>query len=249
MFILRRFVLALQFLTIATVWPGLRAQDRDLAGSMLFYPLIGLGLGAAYAGAWLFLGRVWPPLLIDAVVVALGVILTRGLHLEGLADTADGLAGGMGTDRALEIMKDHNSGSFALMAVSLLLLLKFVALMAMRPEIKLQALILMPVMARAGMVVLTHGVDYARPQGQPGLARSFVADLGLVEVGGAWLTALIVGVLVMGSKGALLLIGATALAWIFKLYLKRRLGGVTGDTIGCLGELTELGVLLAFAGW
>lgn len=249
---IRRFVLALQFLTVAAVRPGLRADGRDLAGSMLFFPLVGLILGAALAGFNRVVGF-WPPVLADALTVALLVVLTRGLHLEGLADTADGLAGGMGSGRALEIMKDHNSGAFAVMAVALDLLLRWAALMSLAPGLKPAALILMATAGRWSMVVATYKSPYARPRDEggdspTGLARPFTEELGSLELVGAGLTALAAGVFFLGARGFMLLAGAGVLAWLFRLYLIRRLGGITGDTLGATGEMTEVGLLLAMAG-
>lgn len=250
MTLIRRFILALQFLTVAAVRPGLEVRGRDLAGSMLFFPLVGLILGAALAGFNRLVGF-WPPVLADLLTVALGVVLTRGLHLEGLADTADGLAGGMGSPRALEIMKDHHSGAFAVMAVALDLLLRWGALMALAPELKPPALVLMATAGRWSMVATAFKSPYARPLedgGSTGLARPFVEELGTLELLGAGLTALAVGVVLLGSRGFILVAGAAVLAWLFRLYLHRRLGGVTGDTLGAVGEMTEVGVLLALAG-
>jgi adenosylcobinamide-GDP ribazoletransferase len=216
---------------------------------MFFFPLVGLILGTALA--WFNrLTGFWPPVLADCLTVALMVVLTRGLHLEGLADTADGLAGGMGSTRALEIMKDHNSGAFAVMAVALDLLLRWAALMALEPGLKFPALILMATAGRWSMVVTGYRSPYPRPraEGSTGLARPFVEELRPLELIGAGLTALAVGVLLLGSRGFILMAGVALLAFLFRLYLLRRLGGVTGDTLGAMGEIAEVGVLLTLAG-
>lgn len=247
MTLIRRFILALQFLTVATLWPRLRVGDKDLAGSMAFYPLVGLSLGLALAWANRLMGF-WPPVLADGVTVALGVILTRGLHLEGLADTADGLGSGVTTERALEIMKDSRAGSFAVMAVALDLLLRWAALMALPGFLKFQALLLMPVLSRWAMVGAAYRCPYAR-QGEGGLARAFVDKLSLWEIVPAALTGLVAAALIMGAKGGILFGGVTLFALAVRWVYIRCLGGITGDMIGALNEMTELGLLLVLAAW
>ncbi len=247
MVFLRRFVLALQFLTVATVWPRLRVEDRDLAGSMAFYPLVGVGLGLALAWANRLMGF-WPPVLADGATVALGVVLTRGLHLEGLADTADGLGSGVTTERALEIMKDSRSGVFAVMAVALDLLLRWAALMALPGFLKFQTLLLVPALSRWAMVGASFKCPYARA-GDDGLARPFVNGLTLLELIPAALTGLAAAVLIMGARGGVLFGAATLFALAVRWYYFRRLGGITGDMIGALNEMTEVGLFLALAGW
>jgi adenosylcobinamide-GDP ribazoletransferase len=245
----RRFILALQFLTVVPIWPGIKPRERDLPGSMMFYPLVGLLLGLALVGArWLF--RFWPPVVTDALTVALMVVFTRGLHLEGLADTADGLGHGLNRDRALAVMKDSRSGAFAVMAVALILLVKWASLLGMPPHWKTPALILMAVSGRLAMVAAAFRNTYARPAGPDGvqgLARPFVEDLRFRETGPALVIALIIGVILTGSPGGLTVLAAAGFGLLAGYYFKKRLGGVTGDTIGATGELAEAGVLLALA--
>jgi len=241
---LRRFLLALQFLTGVTLWPRLTARDRDLAGSMLFYPLIGLILGLALAACRLLLDF-WPPLLADAVVVALMVAFTRGLHLEGLADAADGLGPARGREESLRIMKDSACGAFGVMAVVLLLILKWAALISIGPELKIRGLILAPLIGRFVMVAASYRTPYARSEA--GLATPFVEGLKGVEVIVGALFTLVAAVLILGHGGGLIFVGGVVWAFLVRTYSIHRLGGVTGDIIGAGGELAELGVLLSLA--
>jgi len=244
---LRRFILALQFLTVATIRPRLEAEDRDLAGSMAYYPLVGLllGLALAWANRLMFF---WPPVLADAVTVALSVVLTRGLHLEGLADTADGLGSGVTTERALEIMKDSRAGSFAVMAVALDLLLRWAALMALPGSIKFQALILVPVLSRWAMVYTVYQSPYARKDGE-GLARPFAEGLTKLHMVVAAFSALAISVALMWWIGGAAFLGVSLVALVVKLYCYGRLGGITGDLLGALNEVSEILIFLALIAW
>ena len=109
-----------------------------------------------------------------------------------------------------------------------------------------------PVAGRWVMVAASFKSPYARPagpQGPSGLARPFVQNLRLWETALAFLSALAVGVLLLGARGGLVVLGASLVAWLARYYFIRRLGGITGDTLGAAGELTEAGVLLTMAAW
>ena len=118
----KRLLLAFQFLTIIRIKKNISFGEHDLAPSMTFYPLVGLLLGALQWGLFIPISQVLPkgPALI--LTIAWGVFLTRGFHLDGLADTADGLWGGHTAEDALRIMKDSRIGTFGVVALILDLL-------------------------------------------------------------------------------------------------------------------------------
>lgn len=143
---IRPFFIALQFLTRIPVRLAGEPSPRELGLSLLYYPLVGLLLGALLAGgAWLLLRSGIPPLLGAALILSLWVALTGALHLDGLADSIDAWAGGRGDrERTLAIMKDPASGPQGVTGLVLVLLLKFAALHSLLGAMNLLASPLAP---------------------------------------------------------------------------------------------------------
>ncbi|MBI4798944.1 MAG: adenosylcobinamide-GDP ribazoletransferase [Desulfarculus sp.] len=242
---MKSFLLALQFLTVATLRSDLRAGPEDLRRSRAWYAPVGLLLGLALAGlAWL-LARRLPPLLVAGLMVVLWGALTRFLHLDGVSDTADALVHMTSRERALEIMKDSRVGAFGLCAVVGVLLVKFAAL-ACLPAPRLWAgLVLAPVLGRGLAALMAALLPPARPQG---LGAAVAGGGGLwPELLGAGLALAAAGV-IGGRAGvaAALVVGLWGL--LLGLWFRRRLGGVTGDTLGAAIESAEAMALVALAG-
>ncbi len=241
------FPLALTFLTVFP-WPRLgEVTFRVLARSLFWFPWVGLLLGLIYWGAGAALSRFFPPPAVAALILALTVILTRGLHLDGLADTLDGLGGGDTPEACLAIMKDSRLGAFGAVGLVLVLLLKFAFLMALAEKGLWRVLVLFPLISRWGLVVLAALSPYARPGGGLGQAMTEGATPGLTA--GATVSALLLSFLVGGSPGVLLLALAGLVVWGLSSYFRHKLGGVTGDVYGALTEVLETLVLGGAVFW
>jgi adenosylcobinamide-GDP ribazoletransferase len=241
--VIRALGLALQLLTRLPV-PSSPAPPRpeDLGRAVVFFPAVGLLIGALLAGLSGALDPVDPGVL-AALVLAVWVLLTGGLHLDGLADTADAWLGGQGDrDRTLALMKDPRSGPAAIVALVLVLLAKFAALQALLAGGEaLYPLLLAPVLGRTIIVLLLISTPYVRPAG---LGTPYAQYLPRLS-GGALVLLVAVGVvLLLGGLGgaALAVLGVGFLG--FRYWLLARLGGATGDTLGAACELTEAAVLL-----
>ncbi len=181
--------------------------------------------------------------MLAALVLAVWVLLTGGLHLDGLADTADAWIGGQGDrDRTLAIMKDPRSGPAAIVAIVLVLLAKFAALQALLAEGEaLYPLLLAPVLGRTVIVLLLLVTPYVRPAG---LGAPYAESLPRLS-GGAVVVLVAVGVvLLLGGPGGAVLAALGVEFLGFRYGLLIRLGGATGDMLGAACELTEVGVLL-----
>ncbi len=253
------FLLALQFLTIATLRPNLAAGPGDLARSRAWFGLVGALLGWFLAGlAWL-LARVLPPLALAGVMVFFWAACTRFLHLDGVADTADALVHTTSKTRALQIMKDTRLGSFGVAAICGLLLVKFAALASLIPARLYLALALAPPLARALAAGLSVTLPPARVNQGLGAAsaRTQRPDQGAAALLAAGLSALaaacLAGALLQGPRGLLAALaaalGVLALGVILGLWFRRRLGGVTGDCLGAAIESGELVALLMLCAW
>lgn len=236
-------LIALQFLTRLPIrLPGM-PEPGQLGRSLLWYPLVGLLLGAVLALAALLLGSVAAPLG-AALLLALWVVATGGLHLDGLADMADAWVGGFGDrERTLAIMKDPCCGPIAVVALLVLLLLKFTALWVLLEQGAWLGLLLAPLLARSAVLLLFLGTPYVR---EGGLGSAMAAHLPR-QAGWRVLCASVLACLLAGWSGLLAVAAAAVLFVLLRRALLRRIGGTTGDTAGALLEVVECGVLVALA--
>jgi len=241
----RAFPLALTFLTILPWPPRPVAAPEELARALFWFPWVGAVLGAIYAAAGVVAFRLFPSGAAAVVLVALTVILTRGLHLDGLADTLDGLGGGRDPASRLAVMKDSRLGAFGALALVLALLLKFAFLQVLLEAGRWGALFLFPAVSRAGMVLLAFLSPYARPEG--GLGRAMTEGVTPGILSGALLSAVGLALLAGGLAGlvVLTLAGLTVLG-LSRLFT-RLLGGVTGDVLGAANEILEILALAVLA--
>ena len=236
-----RFAVAFQFLTILPLFEARECSNRDLARSMAAFPLVGLALGGGLLMFHWLLGRHLPGALEGAVLVALLAWATGAFHLDGVADTVDGLAGGWTPERALEIMKDSRTGAVGAAALTLVLLLKCLGLGLLPVSVLPLAILITPAVARGSVVWMTYGSTYARAAGGLGTPYTEALDIGTVQWAllGSGLPCLL-----LGWRG-LVAFGATLLytAWL-KRRFHARLGGITGDVLGFAEETGEVLFLL-----
>ena len=239
--------IAIAFLTILPVRLPAELPADGLRRSAGFFPLAGWLIGGFLAGgAWLVVWANLPPLVSAVLLVALGAWLTRGLHLDGLADLLDGLGGGQTPERRLAIMKDSAIGAFGVIGLVVLLVLKvacLASLMANGDQQLFFALLAAPVAARWAMATLACGVQ---SPGASGTGHAFVGKVGLGELA---LGTLLLTPLIWWNWSAGLIILGDAMVPAFWLRFKasRALGGVTGDVLGASCELGEVCGWLAAA--
>jgi adenosylcobinamide-GDP ribazoletransferase len=237
------FLIAFQFLTRLPVrLPG-PPDERDIGRSLLYYPLVGLLLGlvlAALAGAL----RDTAPLLGAALLLTAWVVMTGGLHLDGLADSADAWVGGQGSrERSLAIMKDPCCGPAGVVALMLVLVLKLASLETLVAQHQALPLALAPLMGRASLTALFISTPYVRPGGLgealARCARRPAAAVVAVAVAAIALTT--------GRSGLWPLASALVTFIALRALMLRRLGGPTGDIAGALLEIIEASTLVAAA--
>lgn len=240
---MKAFLLALQFLTCFPLSLRSAPSPADWGKSALAYPVIGLLIGLLLAGLQQLVGHA-DPLLQAALLTATWALITGGLHLDGLADSADAWVGGHGDrKRTLAIMKDPRSGPAAISTLVLTLLLKFSALAVLTKADTWPALLLVPVLGRAAIVALLLSTPYVRPGGMGSAITAHLPRAAAVLV----MLMVAAGGLFAGKAGALALVVAVAAWLVLRWMMLRRLGGMTGDTLGAAVELTEVAVLIALA--
>jgi len=238
---LRGLHVAIGFLTRLPV-PAPPFDDKTAQStSVAWYPLVGALIGGLLCAlAWILQGA--PALLSAALIVTAWVVLTGALHLDGLADSADAWIGGLGDrERTLQIMKDPRSGPAGVIALVLVLLLKFAALASLGASAYLP-LLLAPVLARAALTALFVWMPYAR---RDGLGTPLLqASPGAC----CWaLGATVLLSLFFGRQGLSAIVAAILVWLLWRRACLQRIGGFTGDTAGALAEMVEVAVLIAFA--
>jgi adenosylcobinamide-GDP ribazoletransferase len=242
------FLLAWRFLTIL---PGGKKDadigSRDLGRSMSYYPLVGLLLGVILWAAYGLFSHAFPRPLCDGLIILLLAILTGALHLDGLADTLDGMAAGKSTEERLRIMRDHRVGTFGVVGLILTLGVKFLALNSLPEEITGKTLLVALVLSRWSMVQLTYRAPYARPEG--GLGKIFKENVKKREMVIATAFSLIVATFFLRFWGAVLWLAVGVSALGIQLFFEKKIGGVTGDILGAANEIHEILVLLMVAGF
>lgn len=209
-----------------------------------WFPLVGLAIGAVLALEERAASLLFPPLLSALVVLATWKLLTGGIHLDGLADSLDGLKGRDRVER-LAIMRDGRIGVFGALGVTLLLLLDFGALAEVRAPLRTAALLLAPAVGRVAPLLLARTLRPATPGDGSGAAFMGAVRLGGLAVGGSVLV--IACAAVLWPWGLVAATVGLAIAWTLGRYLAGGLGGLSGDGLGAGIEVAELGVLLVFA--
>ena len=243
--ILRSAIVAAQFLTRVPL--SRRAVEaHELAGAVAYFPLVGAIVGGAVAGV-IFL--VTPVLGFDVAIVAgliAGALLTGALHEDGLADTCDGLGGGYTRERTLEIMRDSRIGSYGAVALVLLYAARFTLFRTLGPWPLLLAYPAVSSLARASSVALMAWLPNARKEG---MAEDVGSALDRTTIAVGLLTPLAIAALLCG-RAALALAGVASLVTLgAALYLRRRLGGITGDALGAVNVVVEIASLAAAVAW
>jgi len=236
---MKRFLIALQFLTILPIKIKSGFEEKDLGASLGYFPLVGFLIGVLLC-AVLFVFAFLPNLVTSALILITSVVITGRIHLDGFADTCDGFYGSRPKEKMLEIMRDTRVGAMGVIGVATILLLKF-ALIASIPQGSLwKALILMATFARWSQVAACSFSDYARGEGK---AKSFIEKSGGKELFLASLFTVAVFVILARFTGIILLGFSLLPVFLFISYVKKRIGGMTGDTVGATSEIAEVSVL------
>jgi adenosylcobinamide-GDP ribazoletransferase len=233
---------AIAFLTRVPVGRVVRLDGGDVARGAALFPLVGAAIGAVAGGTAFGLAQVLPPLAASGLALAVAALLTGGLHLDGLADTADAL-GAHDRDRALDVMRDHATGAYGATALVLDVLVKAAALAALSPhgQVVVYA-IAAGALSRTVPVVLGLALTSLREDGAGAAFR--------VSPGGAAVAVAIGCAFAFAAgrrDGVVLVAVAASVAVVLGAWYRRWLGGGTGDTLGAAAELTETAVLVAAA--
>ena len=252
---MNEFLIGLQFLTRInlvrqTVW-----TEKSFGGSVKFFPAVGAVLGIIYAvtiGILIFLTDGAIPIFIGAVGFFLSVILTGGIHCDGLADTADGLFSGREREKILEIMKDSRAGSFGVMSLILISALQISALAELAkisPAWTCTAIFSAPIIGRLAMVFVIKKFPYARPQGT-GKAFSIYTTQKTLNFATLETILFLTPTVFLSWKifltSLFAIIATIIFSWRFGIFSTEKIGGVTGDIYGAVEIISETVTIIIF---
>lgn len=240
---MKRFLLALQFLTILPVGrpgrmePPEPPDPTELGRSMAFFPLVGALQGIVLVGADYLLLKVLPVSIASGLVLVILLLMNGGFHLDGFVDTVDGLTGGASSEERLRIMRDSRTGAIGVVCVVILLLMKFLCIESLSFDARGAALFLFPVAGRWAMVPMASWAPYAREE--EGLGKTFAGCDSITLIRATAITALFF-TFFLGLWGLFTLGALLVLTYAITGFFKKRLGGVTGDVFGFHSEVSEV---------
>ena len=239
---MKKFLIALQFLTIFPVKIRTDIKNSELAGSLAFFPLVGLVIGIVAVGVFFVTGFL-PIAIRAAIILAVFCLITGGLHLDGLADSADALYGVRKKESRLDILRDSRIGVMGALSLILIILLKYSIFISVSSSGLWRWLLIMPMTGRWAQVIVCY---FSKPARKDGKALPFISQAKKKDLFIATLVTLILGYLIIGLKGII----ALSITFIFVrlaiVWISKRIGGMTGDTIGAVSELSEVFVGVAF---
>jgi len=266
---LKDFLWGLNFLTIVPIGKRWCEREPKIGNAVFWFPIIGLLMGVVltfiyFPATWFF-----PHLVADAIILIIYIVMTGGFHLDGFADTCDGLFGGSTREKRLDIMRDSRTGSYGALCLICTVGLKYTCLVSIDPEavaalsviydyetmkdlnpLYLQAcekgkvLLFMCAIGRWSQVLGAALSSYARDEG--GTGKIIVEN---VKIRHALFSSIVPGILIFlfcGITGILIFFMVFIVVALFVSYAKERIGGMTGDTLGATNEISELTVLLSF---
>jgi adenosylcobinamide-GDP ribazoletransferase len=250
---MKALILMIQFMTRYPIPVQVEFTAERFVQGMKWMPLVGL-LAALPAAAGYLLADALLGREVAAIVAVIGLItVTGGLHLDGIADTADGLFSYRSRERMLEIMRDSTLGTNGVIALVLTILLKYILLHNTPGIGGVLAVLITPVLGRVALTWHSAAARYAREERGIG---DYVNQTGLAQAAAATLLSLFLVTSLLVFWGVqpsliplvllILHLPPIVLAVLFAAYLKRRLGGITGDTIGASIELAEILSFLVF---
>lgn len=243
---MQSFLIGLQFLTRIclvkqTVW-----TEEGFGKSVRYFPLVGAVLGLCYGGTAFLMFNLLPSLgyyvphhFGVALLVIMTVVLTGGIHCDGFMDTCDGVFSGRPRDRMLEIMKDSRVGSFGVVSFVLLILLQYSLLSDITSSQLWKILFIMPIIGRLMMTAVITLCPYARNEGMGKAFASYATRKMLAAV----TVYTMILLLPAGGTGLAAFVAACGFTMYFARYIKRVLGGMTGDVYGAVCTLSETVVL------
>lgn len=234
---MKRFLLALQFLTILGFKTKPEITEEDLGRSLIYFPIVGLFIGLFLALIFNILGFLSYPVKIILILI-IYIIITGAIHLDGFIDTCDGLYAGRSKEEILAIMRDPHTGAMGVIGLVCLLLFKFVVFLSLPEEILIKTLIVVVVFGRWSQVFSCY---ISKDTLQEGTARYFIEYVDTKTIFFTTLFTLGLSLMLLKVKSVVSFLISGFIVFSFVNFVKRKIGGVTGDTVGAASEVAEIG--------
>lgn len=244
---MKGLILLFTFMTRLPIPGNVKFDSKALGKSMKWFPVVGMVLGGILWGAYSLLAPIIPsPLIMAIILVTLDVIMTGGLHLDGLADTFDGIFSYRSKQKMLEIMKDSRLGTNGALVLILYFIFKIALLMEASNLLGINQGVIMamvPVISRLNSVVNCAFAPYARATG---MGKTFVDNTGFgdliisIVITVAYLVGICKYFNIVAMGPILILPVVIVLGIYFARLMTRKIGGITGDTLGAVVELTSV---------
>lgn len=239
---MKKFLIALQFLTILPIALKGEVKEKDFGGALIYFPFVGFLIGVCLSFCFEVLSFV--PILVRSILVLIfSIIITGAVHLDGFADTCDGFYGARSKEDILRIMRDSHIGAIGVIGVVSLLILKFVLISSIPYSSLWKVLIMMATFSRLSQVVACCTSTYARSEGK---ARYFMEYAPKRALFIGMLFSLFIFLVFAKLKGLIFFAISLTVAFLVSVFLKKKLEGLTGDTIGAINEISECVVLFCF---
>lgn len=239
---MKEFVLMIQFLTRIPINTVIHIKEEDFHKGVVYFPLVGLLIGSLNALIYFIASRIIQGVFPLMAVIIFNTLITGALHLDGLADTCDGLFSARKKERMLEIMRDSRIGTNGALALIFSILLK-IALLDITPKtIMIPTIIMIPVMGRGVMAIILYGSTYARKEG---LGNLFIGKTSLTKTLISAFITMAIAYICLNLLGVLALMIAIVTAFGLRRAFNMRLGGLTGDLLGAINEVVELVALFS----
>ncbi|MDD5130993.1 MAG: adenosylcobinamide-GDP ribazoletransferase [Candidatus Omnitrophica bacterium] len=230
-------LLAIQFLSILPLRAN-KFSEKNMAWALVYFPVVGLFLGGVLVGLNILFSILnTTSITINIILVISLIILTAGMHLDGLADTADAFLSGKEKKEMLGIMRDPHIGAMGVLSLISVILLKVSLLSMVSVSLKPIALMLMCSLSRWAAVATIFFFPYARQEGKAGV---FIKGMNLKIFIISSIAVVIFAAVIWQIKGAVVLMVVTGFSCVLGKFSTKKIGGITGDTLGAEIEITEI---------
>jgi adenosylcobinamide-GDP ribazoletransferase len=242
---LKALILSIQFMTGIPIPINIDVKEDKIYKIASYFPVVGLLIGGILYIAYLLLKDLFSREIVMTFLVAFSYILTRGMHIDGLADTFDGLFSNKEREKIIEIMKDSRLGTNGVLALVFMVILKILFLSDIRQSLLFSALLVSPVIARLSVVFSIAISKSAR--GGKGLGGLMLGKAGIREFVIAFVISIATSYFILPlAVFVKILTISLFVTYIVSKYISLRIGGMTGDTLGAVNELAELTALICF---